>query len=168
MSYKDQTRFNGKLKPEVKTEWLMLLRSGDVKQAKGALRRLLEDAKTFGYCCLGVLSDMYVKSNTTNGETDNSIRWEAPERNVASLSSILVTPEGTSDGMPTFDVNVWAFDSGGANGWYIYIDEADANDQKYARYLSGATGDANSVYLPQMNDSGASFSDIADVIEKYL
>lgn len=170
MSYFDQTRFNGKLKSEVKAKWLTLLRSGDIEQTAGALRRLLEDAKTFGYCCLGVLSDMYVRFNTTdgtngtNGETDNPIRWDAIHNPVSGLTATLVTPDGTSDGMPTSDVNSWAFESGGSNGWYIYVDASDA--QKYERYLTGDNG--NSIYLAQMNDSGASFSDIADVIEKYL
>ncbi len=44
-----------KLKPEVKTEWLNALRSGEYEQTKGYLTK---DDK---YCCLGVLCDIASK-----------------------------------------------------------------------------------------------------------
>lgn len=166
--YDDHTNFNGKLKPEVKAEWLTLLRSEDTKQTAGTLRRLLKDnsitpkdSETYGYCCLGVLANMYVEKNAGNTESGENplIKWEKPRMDGVC---VLQTLEGNSDGMPTFDVNHWAFATGGSNGWYVYVDEADA--KKYGRYL----GDKNSVYLPQMNDGGATFVEIANVIEKYL
>lgn len=170
MNYDDQTENNGKLKPEVKTEWLTRLRSGDVAQTAGALRRLLampensEDSEQkFGYCCLGVLSDIYVGEKSV---VDSLVRWDVSNLDQASGTSscTLFTGNGDSDGMPTGDVNEWAFATGGSNGWYVYIDEADA--KKYDRYLTGVNGD--SIYLPQMNDSGGRFEEIADLIEKYL
>lgn len=43
------------MKKEVKKKWVAALRSGKYKQAKGALR------SRNGYCCLGVLCDLYLK-----------------------------------------------------------------------------------------------------------
>lgn len=46
----------------IKTKWLKALRSGKYRQVKGAMRRgILDNEKTFGYCCLGVLTDLYCK-----------------------------------------------------------------------------------------------------------
>jgi hypothetical protein len=41
------------MKPEIKQKWLSNLRSGEYEQAQGFLRT------TYGYCCLGVLCDLY-------------------------------------------------------------------------------------------------------------
>lgn len=46
-----------KMNPEVKQMWLEALRSGRYKQDTGYLR--IEN----GYCCLGVLCDLYPKAN---------------------------------------------------------------------------------------------------------
>lgn len=169
-TYDDQTEFNGKLNPVVKKEWLTRLRSGNVEQTTGALRRLItkpEDSEQkFGYCCLGVLSDMYVERNVG----DSLIKWHNPEASGPlhkGSSYTLFTVDGESDAMPTGAVNLWAFANGSENPssenrWYVFVDEDDA--KKYDRYLGGS----NRVYLPQMNDAGGSFADIADIIEKYL
>lgn len=42
---------------EVRERWITALTSGEYKQAQGALR------KGEGFCCLGVLTDLYVKEN---------------------------------------------------------------------------------------------------------
>ena len=42
------------MKAEIKAKWVEALRSGKYKQAKGVLRSM-----TGGYCCLGVLCDVY-------------------------------------------------------------------------------------------------------------
>lgn len=49
-----------KMNPEIKEKWLTALRSGDYVQGKGCLCRVEEDgSKT--YCCLGVLTDLYIQ-----------------------------------------------------------------------------------------------------------
>lgn len=50
------------MNPEIKAEWLAALRSGEYRQERGQLRSasiLTEDK--YGYCCLGVLCDLFVK-----------------------------------------------------------------------------------------------------------
>ena len=48
---------NFELKPEVKKAWQAALRSGEYKQDRSVLR------SNNGWCCLGVLADLYIKEN---------------------------------------------------------------------------------------------------------
>jgi hypothetical protein len=50
-----------KMKPEIKQKWCSALRSGEYQQGRGRLRD-----RSNGFCCLGVLSDLYIKEK---GET---------------------------------------------------------------------------------------------------
>jgi len=52
------------MNPEIKAEWVADLRSGEYKQATGALR------EGDGYCCLGVLVDIWAKKNDCDWEPD--------------------------------------------------------------------------------------------------
>lgn len=49
------------MKKDIKKQWVKALRSGKYKKAKGALNT------GNGYCCLGVLTDLYIK-DTKKGE----------------------------------------------------------------------------------------------------
>lgn len=46
------------MKKDVKKRWVEALRSGDYKQGKGCLH-----PKEDTYCCLGVLTDLFIKEN---------------------------------------------------------------------------------------------------------
>ena len=48
------------MKQEIKAEWVTALRSGDYQQALRMLFRV-EDGEVTGHCCLGVLTDLYLK-----------------------------------------------------------------------------------------------------------
>jgi hypothetical protein len=55
-----------KLKPEIKAEWLHLLRSGRYDQTQGTLHRTEENVRpgfSEGYCCLGVLCEAILSSS---------------------------------------------------------------------------------------------------------
>ena len=56
------------MNPQIKQKWVSALRSGDYKQTQHRLRK--ED----GFCCLGVLCDLYIK--------DNNVEWEIDEDNI--------------------------------------------------------------------------------------
>lgn len=58
-----------KMDPEVKAEWLAALRSGNYRQGRGYLRRNLGDGNE-GFCCLGIVCDLYAKANPEEG------KWE--------------------------------------------------------------------------------------------
>lgn len=49
-----------KMNPEIKEKWLTALRSGDYAQGKGFLCKVEEDGSK-AYCCLGVLTDLYIQ-----------------------------------------------------------------------------------------------------------
>lgn len=44
---------------EIKTKWLSALRGGEYKQARGVLKQRADS----GFCCLGVLCDLYRKEH---------------------------------------------------------------------------------------------------------
>lgn len=48
------------MKESIKKKWIKALRSGKYKQTRGCLRRELKGGE-HGYCCLGVLTDLYMK-----------------------------------------------------------------------------------------------------------
>lgn len=54
------------MNPKVKKLWTDALRSGEYKQTKGCLK------DENGMCCLGVLTDIYIKS----GDNKTNFRWE--------------------------------------------------------------------------------------------
>lgn len=51
---------------DVKELWINALRSGEYEQGEGALRVRLDDG-SYGFCCLGVLCDIY-REETGEGE----------------------------------------------------------------------------------------------------
>jgi hypothetical protein len=55
-----------KMNPEVKAKWVEALRSGDYRKGQFGLRQQRGNG-TQGYCCLGVLCDLYHKE-TGKGE----------------------------------------------------------------------------------------------------
>jgi hypothetical protein len=57
------------MNPQIKQKWVDALRSGEYQQTKGRLHD--ED----GFCCLGVLCDLYIKEN--NVEWEPSIHSDA-------------------------------------------------------------------------------------------
>jgi hypothetical protein len=58
-----------KLKPDVKVLFINALRSGEYPQASNRLKR------PSGYCCLGVLTDLYIKSFPDKGKWVDGIPY---------------------------------------------------------------------------------------------
>jgi hypothetical protein len=52
------------MNPQIKQKWVDALRSGDYQQGQCYLRT------NSGFCCLGVLCDLYIK--------ENNVEWEPP------------------------------------------------------------------------------------------
>lgn len=70
MKSKLDTTIPLKLKPEVKTEWLNALRSGEYEQGTGFLSK---DGK---FCCLGVLCDIATKQGVCKKIEYNHIHYD--------------------------------------------------------------------------------------------
>lgn len=127
-----------KLKPEVKTAWLEALRSGEYKQQTGALR------KYDGFCCKGVLADLFIRSVKQG-------HWDIQDgRGIVPLTGIKGTPNLEYESYLPNAVYVWAFQD---------FVPGSLNCTVGPRAKSGDS-------LARLNDSGSTFSQIADIIEK--
>lgn len=72
---------NEKMNSKVKKLWLKALRSGKYKQTKGVLKNHK------GYCCLGVLADIYNKDKINSGwKYDDYLKQYRYEEKVGVLS----------------------------------------------------------------------------------
>ena len=128
---------------EVKRAWVEALRSGKYKQATGRLRRV------DGYCCLGVLCNLYKESHQDCNWSDDLYEGSHQDCNWSEESDcfcFVIHEENTDPAMDFLPEKVveWA--------------GLDSSDPQY-------DGDETLVGL---NDRGATFDEIADVIEENL
>lgn len=132
------------MNPDIKQRWVEALRSGEYQKDTGRLRT------NEGYCCLGVLTDLYSKEVDPIWETDNNIDYFAgstgSERERYVLPKCVAQWAGlyTSPTVPTHYLSedikaVWSSN-------YIGITEVNDRD----------------------NGEAVTFNDIADLIEKAL
>lgn len=122
------------MRERVKKLWLDALRSGEYKQTTEALH------KPTGFCCLGVLCDVYQKEMT---------KQKKKKLETKVNQSYGYTSYGGNDQVPPFRVMYWA----GLNS-----QNPEINDPELGQFNT----------LAQINDNGKSFEEIADLIEKYL
>ncbi len=121
----------------IKAEWIKALRSGEYKQAKGDLRvRLDPEGKEYGFCCLGVLCDMYAK--------EKGIEKPWSGEGVG----------GCGDGVYT------KFNGKQRNGTLVQ----EVKDWAGLEYGNGKYTADNSLAID--NDNGKTFAEIADIIDK--
>lgn len=123
---------NKRMNPKVKAKLIAALTSGKYKQAQGALRT------RSGYCCLGVLCDLYAKEHPRKGWR-RRLPGESDIRFGVSSEQLLLPIE----------VQEW---SG------ITKDNGEFYDRQ--------TG--NSCSLVELNDNGHSFDQIAKTIKRYF
>ncbi len=131
------------MKPEVKEAWVKALRSGEYKQTKGFLK---DDE---GYCCLGVLCDVYDKQEVSLGES----RWEVVPEHKGLLYGEETVVKGhyryqDQPEILPYDVKEWA---GLKSRSPSFVDDTQVNKT-----------------LAVLNDDGYTFNQIADVIEKHF
>lgn len=124
---------------EIKTKWLEALRSGEYQQGREALLKVHSYGQR--YCCLGVLCDLYRK------ETGRG-RWEEPDPTLFdSCSMPFVLGNESTHGLPLEEVRAWA--------------ELSSNSPK-VEFNGGLHP------IDKINDDGASFEEIANLIETQL
>lgn len=123
---------------EVKQKWTAALRGGEYKQARKQLRS--DDGS--GYCCLGVLCELY-RLETGKGN------WGLNFSSQMSFDDEI----SQETGIPTLTVRNWA-------------GLTDANPDVVLSLFDINIGTYDS--LAGGNDAGLSFLDIADVIEAQL
>lgn len=121
------------MKTEIKKLWVKALRSGEYEQGKGAL--VQAGNKRDYFCCLGVLTDLYIERHVCDG-------WH--EQKQIDGSRFLFGGEGYF--IPA-RVRRWA---------------GIADRNPLVRAKDGLRS------LTSCNDTGKSFDEIADAIEKSL
>ena len=127
---------------EVKAKWLEALRGGEYKQTRYTLH-----SPNDGFCCLGVLCDIYTK------EVGGSWVWEYNEEDTYSLISIVDEEEqdfATTD-LPDCVVE-WAG-----------LEESSPQVADPFR-----EGEVAFCTLASLNDDGKGFEFIADLIDRDL
>lgn len=145
---------NTTLKPEVKQLWVKELRSGKYGQAIGRLK-----GKGNTYCCLGVLCEISPVKENVESACD-------------CCNDNLITYWDEESGVLPFAVREWA--GTGTDRDIRMALNSDDIKRLTDKYGTNAfvtvcdSDDVEVVYGSSLNDAGVSFSDIADLIEKYL
>jgi hypothetical protein len=127
---------------KVKEAWIDALRSGEYEQGSEKLRSVR------GYCCLGVLCDLYAKEHNTewefrgNEETNLQLQdyWYFGEQS-EFLPEFVMEWAGLSLNCPLVKIDVEEYDE---DPWF---------------YQEG---------LADLNDSGYTFNDLSELIEEQL
>ena len=85
------------MNPQIKQKWVSALRSGDYQQTQQVLHN------KNGFCCLGVLCDLYIKENQLEWElTNNGNYYNFQDENVYLPHSV-VEWSGIGDDNPTIN-----------------------------------------------------------------
>jgi hypothetical protein len=150
------------MNPEVKKRWLEALRSGEYAQTTGKLHRFAADVFEPseippGYCCLGVLCDLAAKDGLI--ETRTSKTWSDVEE-----FGIFEADEDYSTATLPVVVQMWAgLDSGNPNVLVTKTAAPDVLERMNNKYPGTDT-----FSLAEINDTGASFQEVANIIEEQL
>jgi hypothetical protein len=77
----------------IKRIWLSQLRSGKIRQVKGALCKYVKLEDEYGFCCLGVLCNIYAHENNVkwDKQSDNGIDCYCSFRNYAGVLPKIVS-----------------------------------------------------------------------------
>lgn len=131
-----------KMNPQVKQKWIDALRSGKYEQGSEKLRSVS------GYCCLGVLCDLYAQEHNTE--------WRFRDNKETTLQLMdYWYYEGESEFLPESVMN-WAGLE--LNCPVVKID-VEEDDEEPWFYREG---------LADLNDSGYTFNDLSKLIEEQL
>lgn len=128
------------MNPEIKTQWLEALRSGEYQQGHMALRNTSNQ-----FCCLGVLCDLYAKAHP---EESTDMLWSLKDTGTLYWF-------GGDDGIPPAKIREWA--GLPSQNPVILVKTADEH-----------IASSPCVNISDLNDNGMSFADIANYIEEQL
>ena len=128
-----------KMNPEVKQKWIGALRSGKYEQGSEKLRSVS------GYCCLGVLCDLYAQ--------EHNVEWEFRGNEETNLQPQDYWYFGDQSEFLPESVMEWA-----ELNLYNPLLRVEDNDEMFEVNEEVST----------LNDEGYSFSTIADLIEAQL
>lgn len=133
---------NERMNPEIKREWLEALRSNNYVQGRGQLR----DADN-SFCCLGVLCDLADRKGVVKSERATWQDWNGERLSDYFIYYSDQDGDRSLGGLP-FAVQNWAGLVTSSGGYYSDLGTYET--------------------LADLNDLGATFEEIADVIEKHF
>lgn len=156
-----------KLDPKIKQMWIDALRSGAYKQGRSCLKNHNDQ-----FCCLGVLADVYMKEiigqenpQWTDEPSKASDQNADLDKSFKILSYYGSLPRQIEKAI-NIEKNYCKYDS--LNKKLILMNESEFCElAKKNPYLGVDVSNIQTV-LAKLNDSGANFDEIADLIEKYL
>jgi hypothetical protein len=137
-----KTQANGTMNPQVKEMWVNALRSGDYDQSSGKLR------SNTGYCCLGVLCDLYAQ--------EHNEEWEQKSYTGTSLQMDYYYFGEESEFLPA-KVMSWA--GLNSNCPEIQFCDLDFDDDEELNYTNT---------VAELNDDGLNFHQISALIQDQL
>lgn len=141
MPYNTLIQCKQTMNPQVKAKWIDALRSGEYQQGDEALQN--DD----GFCCLGVLCDLYSKEKGLDWKVIDPEDAPSPTHNRFYF-------DGESEFLP-LSVQEWA-ELQSNNPEVVECDEEFIADPEVT------------VYISHLNDTGYSFNKLADIIEAQL
>lgn len=134
------------MNPRIKEAWIQALRSGKYQQGRGLLRRDDPETEETEYCCLGVLCDLAAR-DCGSGYWDH----EGNYRDGTGFLGKSLLPHS---------VIAWA----GCGEQETTL----CSPVEYTVSLPPSASRAHPAHLHVINDSGATFEQIADLIEEQL
>lgn len=139
------------MNPEIKQRWVYALRNDYRQQSDGKLRT------NNGFCCLGVLCDLYLK--------DHKEEWELVSYSDESPQDYYICSY-SSDVLPK-SVCLWA---GLSSNNPILVVTEDPDGVEFETHYDDdeLVVSKMSEDIACLNDTGYTFSSIADLIEKQL
>jgi hypothetical protein len=150
------------MKPEEKKEWTGALRGDEYKQSRHCLNDL------FGNCCLGVKADLEAKKG--RGRWEPSSDPSKPDR----MDFVIEYPDGSGlERQAGLLPSAFALDTFGSvdncSGILpFYPRMFDREDFEHDPGLDPNATSATSCDLADLNDSGLTFAQIADVIDHFF
>jgi hypothetical protein len=144
------------MKDNIKKLWVKALRSGEYKQGKGAL--VVKGKQCDSFCCLGVLTDLYVRQTKSK---DKNVFYHTYEDTMCDNLECCNPAEMTPDSRTELHEKVmkWA----GLNDG-----DPEINGVELSVYNDGPSRAWLESAMKVVGPEGWSFKKIADLIEKNL
>jgi hypothetical protein len=145
---------------EIKKQWVTALIDGSYAQGKGCLRTLAVDgmlsAEADTFCCLGVLSDLYLKAHP------DETGWDPDENDGKAFL------QDGGGAFPPGSVIQWAELPELDNDPVIHVPGALFTIYPDLERTVMNRADHNRTRLSYLNDAGVPFTRIAELIEEQL
>jgi hypothetical protein len=137
------------MNPQIKQKWVSALRSGDYQQGRNYLRT------DNGFCCLGVLCDLYIKENNVEWNLANNGQNYEFQNKESHLPSSVIEWNLANNGQNYKFQNKESHLPSSVIEW-AGVEDHNPDINNGTETLAG------------LNDKGSTFEQIANLIEEQL